>query len=201
MKNGWDFTLLQISCAALHSELDTKTMDKYPETRGFPPIDEAERDILYRKYLLVQSWSLPDRDSNGCCEMTSKVSKALKLLRAAALIAVVAGAVGSVGLTLYAGHRNASQVLKLLFVLWVLSPFAALLWASLVSKRWSVPTRAALHSLTLVLALGTLAIYGAVALGPPRAKTAAVFVVVPPVSWLLIAIVVPMAALISRRLK
>lgn len=133
--------------------------------------------------------------------MTSKVSEPLGLLRVAALIAVVAGAVGSAGLTLHAGQRNASQVLKMLFVLWVLAPFAALGWANLVSKRWSVPTRAALHSLTLALALGTLAIYGTVALGPPRAKTATVFVVVPPASWLLIAIVVPTAALISRRHK
>jgi hypothetical protein len=122
----------------------------------------------------------------------------LAVLRAAALIAVLAGAVGSVGLTLHAGRRNDSRILMVLFALWVLSPFMALILANAVSKRWSVHTRATLYSVMLVLTLGSLAIYGVVALGPPRAKTAFVFVVVPPASWLLIAIVVPMAALISR---
>jgi hypothetical protein len=42
-------------------------------------------------------------------------------------------------------------------------------------------------------------IYGDVAFGPPRTKTAFAFVVVPPVSRLQIAITIPIAALISRR--
>jgi hypothetical protein len=142
---------------------------------------------------------------NGRGETTSKVSRRrsergfLGLLRAAAVIAVLAGAAGSVGLMLHAGRRNSSRILLLLFALWVLSPFVALLLANVVSERWSVLTRATLYSVMLVLTLGSLAIYGDVALGPPRAKPAFVFVVVPPASWLLIAIVVPIAALISDR--
>ena len=136
--------------------------------------------------------------------MTSKTGRGegggLRILRALALIAVLAGAVGSVGLMLHAGRRNPSRLLLVLFALWVLSPFLALLLASVVSKRWSVLTRTTLYGVMLVLTLGTLAIYGYVALGPPRAQTAFVFVVVPPASWLLIAIVVPIAAQISRRL-
>ena len=135
--------------------------------------------------------------------MTSKASRGkpgfLGLLRAAALIAVLAGAVGSVGLTLHAGRHNNSRILLVLFALWVLSPFVALVWADVVSKRWPVLTRATLYSVMLVLTLGSLALYGDVALGPPRAKTAFVFVVVPPASWLLIAVSVAIAALISRR--
>ena len=125
----------------------------------------------------------------------------LGLLRAAALIAVLAGAAGSVGLMLHAGRRNNSRILLLLFAFWVLSPFMALIWANVVSKRWPVLTQATLHSVMLVLTLGTLAIYGYVALTPPRAQAAFVFVVVPPASWLLIAIVVATAALKSRRLS
>jgi len=142
---------------------------------------------------------------NGRGEMTSEVSRKrteggfLGLLHAAALIAVLAGAVGSVGLMLRAGHRNPSRLLLVLFALWVLSPFIALVLANMVSKRWSVLTRAALYTVMLVLAVGSLAIYGDVALGPPRTKTAFVFVVVPPASWLLIAIAISIAALISRR--
>ena len=144
---------------------------------------------------------------NGRGESTSEVSRGrgergfLGLLRAAALIAVLAGAAGSLGLMLHAGRRNDSRILLVLFTIWVLSPFVALVLAYVVSKRWSVLTRATLHSVMLVLTLGSLAIYGDVALGPPRAKTAFVFVVVPPASWLLIAIVVPIAALISGRLS
>ena len=142
---------------------------------------------------------------NGRGEMTPKVNWGrteggfLGLLHAAALIAVLAGAVGSVGLMLHAGHRNPSRLLLVLFALWVLSPFIALVLANMVSKRWSVLTRAALYTVMLVLAVGSLAIYGDVALGPPRTKTAFVFVVVPPASWLLIAIVVRVSALVSGR--
>jgi len=144
---------------------------------------------------------------NGRGESTSEVSRGrlergfLGLLRAAALIAVLAGAAGSLGLMLHAGRRNDSRLLLVLFTIWVLSPFVALVLADVVSNRWSVLTRATLHGVMLVLTLGSLAIYGDAALGPPRAKTAFVFVVVPPASWLLIAIAVPIAALISGRLS
>jgi len=69
----------------------------------------------------------------------------------------------------------------------------------MVSKRWSVLTRATLYTVMLVLTVGSLAIYGDVALGPPRPKAAFVFVVVTPASWLLIGIVLTIAALISGR--
>ena len=110
---------------------------------------------------------------NGRGKMTSEVSRGrpeggfLGFLRAAALIAVLAGAAGSVGLMLHAGRHNDSQILLVLFALWVLSPFIALVLAHVVSKRWSVLTRATLYSVMLVLTLGSLAIYGDVALGPP----------------------------------
>jgi hypothetical protein len=83
---------------------------------------------------------------------------------------------------LIAGRHNPSRLLLSLFALWVLSPFLALIAAI----HWS-PTRAALFWVTLFVTLSTLAIYGYVALGPPRAQTAFVFVVVPPATWLLIA--------------
>ncbi len=103
---------------------------------------------------------------NGPSEITGKPSRRrpdggfLGLLHAVALIAVVAGASGSVGLMLWVGHRNPSRVLLGLFVIWDLSPFIALLLADMVSKRWSVITRATLHIVMLVLALSSLALYG-----------------------------------------
>lgn len=124
----------------------------------------------------------------------------LGLLRTVARIAVVAGAVGSVSLMLRAGRRT-PRLLLVLFVIWVLSPFVALAWADIVSKRWSVLTRATLYCVTLVLTLGSLATYGGLVLPPAGSPRAFVFVLVPPVSWALLTIVVPIAALLSRRLS
>jgi hypothetical protein len=123
----------------------------------------------------------------------------LGLLRGVALVAVVAGAVGSIGLMLRAGHPP--LFLRVLFVIWVLSPFVALAWANIVSKRWPVLTRVTLYSVMLFLTVGSLAIYGNVAFGPPRPKPAFVFLVVPLGSWLLMTIAVSIAALISGRLS
>jgi hypothetical protein len=121
----------------------------------------------------------------------------LGVLRAAALVAVVAGAAGSVGLMLRAGRRT-PRFLLVLFVIWVLSPFVALAWAGVVSKRWPVPARVTLYCVALVLALGSLAIYGGLVSPPAGSARAFVFVAVPPISWLLMAIAVPTAAVLAR---
>jgi len=143
---------------------------------------------------------------SGPGEITSNASRGrpdsgfLGLLRAVALIAVMAGAGGSVALMLRAG-RSTPRFLLVLFVIWILSPFVALTWANIVSKRWSVLTRATLYCVTLVITLGSLAIYGDLVMPPAGSPRAFVFVAVPPGSWLLMTIVVPIAALISRRLS
>jgi hypothetical protein len=113
----------------------------------------------------------------------------LGLLRGAALIAAPAGAVGSLALMFLVGRRQPSIILIVLFTGWVLSPFAALLWAEVLSKRWPVVPRATLHIVMLAITLGSLAVYGVVALGPPRPKPASAFLIVPLASWLLIATV------------
>ena len=97
------------------------------------------------------------------------------------------------------GRRNSSILLMVLFAVWVLAPFVALAVAHVISKRWSVLRQATLHGLMLILAMGSLAIYGNVAFGPPRPQPAFMFLVVPLASGLLMAIVLPLAAVISRR--
>jgi hypothetical protein len=77
----------------------------------------------------------------------------------------------------------------------------ALLWAHLVSKHWSVVIRVTLDGVMLVIAIGSLAVYGVVAVSPPGTHTAFAFVVVPPASFLLSATGVSMAALTSGRLS
>jgi hypothetical protein len=121
------------------------------------------------------------------------------LLRVVSLVAVVAGAVGSLGLMFRAAQRP-PRFLLVLFTIWVVSPFVALLWANIVSKRWSVVTRATLYGVTLVVALGSLAIYGElIVLRPPGSPKTPLFVLVPPLSCVFMAIVIPLAAWISRR--
>ena len=124
----------------------------------------------------------------------------LDLLRAVALTSVVVGAVGSVGLMFWVGHRNPSHLLLFLFLIWVLAPFVALLLAGVVSKRWSIVTRTALYCLMLILTLGSLAVYGDVVVRP-RPQPAFVFIVVPPVSWLLMTLVITVASLVSGRMS
>jgi len=83
---------------------------------------------------------------------------------------------------LYVGRRNPSLLLLFIFVAWVIAPFLDMLFADLVWKRGGKM----LHGLMLLLAVGSLAIYGRVAFGPPMAKPAAVFLIVPAASWILI---------------
>jgi hypothetical protein len=113
-------------------------------------------------------------------------------LRTVARVAVVAGAIGSVGIMLRVGHRNGASIpviLVIFFTIWVLSPFAALVLADILSRRWSVPIGATLTRVMLSVTLGSLAIYGGVALNPPRPKPASVFLMVPFGAWLLMTVV------------
>ena len=116
----------------------------------------------------------------------------IHLLRTIALIAMLAGAVGSLGLVLYTGRRNESVLLLVLFAGWVLSPFMGLLVANMFSKHWSVLARLTLYWLMLVITGGSLLGYSGV-LSPPGAKPAFIFLAVPLISWLLMAIVIPIA--------
>jgi hypothetical protein len=128
------------------------------------------------------------------------VKRLFGFLHPVAVIAVVLGAVGSVALMLWVGHRNPSRLLLALFAIWDLSPFVGLLLADRISTRWSVMTCTTLDAVMLVVALSSLALYGDVVLRP-RSQPAALFLLVPLASWLLMMIVLPIAALISGRMS
>jgi len=95
------------------------------------------------------------------------------------------------------GRHNPSSLLQILFTIWVLSPFVGLYTADAVSKDRTVRVRTMLHLVMLLVAAGSLVAYGEVALGPPRAKPAFMFLVVPLVSWLLMATIASIAALLK----
>lgn len=112
-------------------------------------------------------------------------------------IAVVAGAAGSLGFLLNES-KHTPVLLLLLFIGWVLSPFTALLVAILLSKRWSDLTRATIYWLALIITLGSLVTYSRL-LTPLETRPAALFLFAPLISWLLMGIVIPIAALQSGR--
>lgn len=127
--------------------------------------------------------------------------RGLRIVAAVAKVSTVAAAVASFGLVLGAGHSNDSRILVALFAIWVLSPFVVLVVANMLSKHWSVHTQATLHGLSLVIVVGSLAIYGNAVLLPPGSKIAFPFLVVPFGAWVLVASIVPLSALISGRLS
>jgi hypothetical protein len=123
-----------------------------------------------------------------------------KLLRMISLIVLLIGAAASLGLMFNAGRNQSSVLLIVLFTIWVLSPFMVLIIVNLVIKPWSPATRVTLCFLMLFITFFSLLGYRGI-LDPPGAKTAFKFLVVPFVSWLLIAIVILITELCSRRLS
>ena len=122
----------------------------------------------------------------------------MRRLRGTVLGELVAGAVGSIALTVYAGQRvGAPLVLQVLFGGWVLTPFLLLGVALLWSTRRKPLVARALETVTPVVVFVSLAMYAATALAGSRPKTA-VFVLVAPGSWLVIAAAIATMVLLSQ---
>jgi hypothetical protein len=109
--------------------------------------------------------------------------------RFVALAVVAAGATGSIVLMLRVGSRQQSILLIALFAGWVLLPFAALGWAGIASKAWSSRARAAYYGASLFVTLASVAMYAGLIPMPSGSPPAAVFLVVPTLSWILFAMV------------
>ena len=118
-------------------------------------------------------------------------------LKVAAMVAAAIGGAGSAGLMLSVRSR-APLFLIILFMVWVLLPFAGLIWANFISQRWSIPTRATLHLVTFLITVASLLLYANTVFYPPDSSPAFIWLVAPGVSWLLILTLVPAAALTSR---
>lgn len=114
-------------------------------------------------------------------------------------IALTVGGLGSLAAMLWVGRRNPSHVLLGLFALWILGPFVLLWLAGRFSRHWSSATRATLRIVSVLVPLVSLGIYADEALRPHRAQGAFMFVVVPVVSYLAVAVIVGAAALLARR--
>ena len=119
-------------------------------------------------------------------------------LRTAGRAIAVAGAIASVGLTLWVGRGGSSLILMVPFVGWVLGPFVGLLVTDRLSRGWAPLARATLYIIMLVVPAASVALYGDVAVRP-RATPAAMFLVVPLCSWLLMVVVIGIAVFVSRK--
>lgn len=111
----------------------------------------------------------------------------LNRLHTAALWMVSAGALVALALTMQAGHKNKSVLLVLLFVIWVVSPFAALAKLILASKNWTMLGRRILFVLVPVITMGSLIVYLKV-IHLQVSKPAFIFLITPLFSWICIAI-------------
>ncbi len=108
----------------------------------------------------------------------------------------VLGACGSLGLTLWVG-RNSPRALLVMFLMWVVSPFAALLAAGRSSRPWATCAGATVRALVLPITLASLAAYTIATMRWTRPTPA--FLMVPLVSWLLIAAAIGSAAWTARK--
>jgi membrane-bound metal-dependent hydrolase YbcI (DUF457 family) len=113
-------------------------------------------------------------------------------------IVILGGAVGSLALMLYAGRSNTHVLITLLFIIWILGPFAFLAIADRRSASWTPERKAVLQSLTIVVTLASLAIYAYRAAVPPRSTGAFLFVIVPPVTVVLVLVALAISAVVSR---
>jgi hypothetical protein len=119
-------------------------------------------------------------------------------LRFTALIALVIGAAGSLGLWIHA-TQHPPPLIIVLFVVWVLSPFVILGIGHVMVKRRAPSTQVALCWVTLLVAVASIAIYTDDAVSHRTAHPAAVYVVVPPASWLVSIVAIGLGAWIATR--
>jgi hypothetical protein len=125
-------------------------------------------------------------------------SRVLIACRAAAVIALVIGTAASLVFEIRGGRRNPSQLLVAGIALWVISPCLLLFIANAISARWSTKGRLMLYGLTMIVALVPLIFYGDQSLRPAHTSAAFLFIAIPPILWLVIAIAVALAEYTMR---
>jgi len=119
-------------------------------------------------------------------------------LRVAGLLSILAGLGISLALMFAAGRRQPSIFLMVLFTLWVASPFVGLGLADRFSHRFPGAMGTPLYVLMVLIAAGSLAFYTNVIPMPEGAKTAAVYLMVPLASWVLITLMLGVATRSGR---
>ncbi|MEO6229890.1 MAG: hypothetical protein ABIP10_07170 [Ferruginibacter sp.] len=130
--------------------------------------------------------------------MTDKKKSNKSFLGIISLIVALVGAVGSLYFMFSASRKQNSIILLALFTAWVLSPFVGLFISNKISNHWTVPARASLYWLMIILTIGSLVAYSG-AFNAPETKNAFIFLIFPLISWFLIVIVFLIAREISNK--
>ena len=130
--------------------------------------------------------------------MTDKKNSNQSFLGTIALIVALVGAVCSLYFMFNAGRKQNSIILLTLFTAWVLSPFVGLFISNKISCSWTVPARASIYWLMIILAIGSLVAYSG-AFNKPETKNAFIFLIFPVISWFLIVTVFLIARKISYK--
>jgi ABC-type Mn2+/Zn2+ transport system permease subunit len=120
------------------------------------------------------------------------------ILRTTAFTAALLATIVSVGLMLRACRFNDSGIALALIAVWILSPMVAIVMAEVVAKRWPIFGRTTVHGLMLAVASGWLIIYVFDAVAPLSPRRGFPYALVPALSWLLILIVLLVAAVRTR---
>lgn len=115
-----------------------------------------------------------------------------------AIVVGVAGAIASSYFMFTAGRNQPSLLLIILFTLWVVSPFVGLFVLYNISKRWVVTVRETLYWLAIIMVVLSVTGYSG-AFNTAQTKNAFVFLVIPFLSWLIIAISFFIARRVSKR--
>lgn len=118
--------------------------------------------------------------------ITLNAQQASNVLRRSALWFALAGAAISLGLTLWTGRRNSSLVLPLMFMVWVASPFAGLIWFHRLAKSWAAARQFDLYALMHVVSVGSVVAYATAVFLMHLTRQAGPFLAVPAASWLII---------------
>jgi hypothetical protein len=106
------------------------------------------------------------------------------LLRTMAIVLLFAGGVVSAWFTYDAVQGNPSVLLKTLFLIWILSPFVALIRIYTISGQWSAIRRGIVYNLMLFVAFVSMVAYSG-EWNLPGMKPAFLFLVVPLFCWAL----------------
>jgi hypothetical protein len=106
------------------------------------------------------------------------------LLRVTAIIILFAGGIVSAWFTFDAGQGNHSVLLRTLFLIWILSPFIALVRIYSISGHWSAIRRGLLYNLMLFVAFVSMVAYSG-EWNLPGMKPAFLFLVIPLFCWVL----------------
>ena len=124
---------------------------------------------------------------------------ATNTLRRIGVAAAIGGAIGCLGLLVIVGRETTSWLLAVLFIGWILTPFALLGILDHLLNRSPLTVRRTIHTTMVAVASVNVAFYARRVLIPPEGPAAFIFVITPPLSCACIAVAVGIAAMVARR--